>query len=162
MSKTLTVNNTPFEYPTAGEEPGWGSEATAWASEVTDVLDGVLGPDDLLETTVSISNNISTNTNIVGLVFDTGSVRSAVIEYSVYRVSDSSTSGNAETGIITIVYDNSAAVNEKWSMTVGNISGNSGITLSITDAGQFQYQSTDIGSTNYSGTMKFLAKATGQ
>lgn len=159
MSKTLTVNNTPYEYPTPGDEPGWGEDATGWAEEVTDVLNSLLGPDDILETTFSVNNDVSTFTNISGLLFNTGSVRAALIEYSIYRISDSNPSGNAESGIMNIVYDNSAASGSQWQLSVGDIVGNSGVVFDITDAGQLQYQSTDIGSLNYSGVMKFKARA---
>lgn len=155
LSKTLTVNNIPFEYPTSGDEPGWGGDATDWASEVTDVLSNVVGPNDILETSFSIANDQTSDANITGLVFDIGSVRSAVIEYNVNRISDSTPSGSSEVGEIHIIFDSV----DGFSINVGGVVGNSGVTFSITSLGQFQYQSTDIGATNYSGTMVFSAKA---
>lgn len=158
MPKSLIVNNTVYDYPTAGDEPGWGGEATGWAEEVTGVLNNLLGPDDILETSFNIANNQSSAADVTGLVFNTGSARSAVIEYSVYRISDSNPSGNTETGEIRVVYDNSAG----WLISVGNIVGNSGIVFSITTGGQIQYTSTDIGSVGYSGIIKFTAKSLSQ
>jgi len=35
MSVALTVNGVLFNYPTAGEPPGWGTIATNWASAIT-------------------------------------------------------------------------------------------------------------------------------
>ena len=89
------------------------------------------------------------------MVFNAGSVRSAVIQYAIYRISNSNPSGNAETGEIHLVYDN----NDGWNLGIGGVIGDSGVTFSITPAGQIQYQSTDIGSINYNGIMKFQAKA---
>lgn len=155
MPKTLIVNNTPFSYPTAGDEPGWGGEATAWATEVTNVLNNLLGPNDILETSFNIANNQTTAANVTGLIFNTGAVRSAVVEYSVFRISDTNPSGNTETGEMHIVYDNAAG----FSIGIGGIVGNSGCIFTITAAGQVQYTSTDIGSTNYTGIMKFKARA---
>lgn len=155
MPKTLTVNNTPYDYPTAGDEPGWGGEATGWAEEVTNVLNNLLGPDDILETSFSIANNQSSAADVTGLAFNAGSVRSAVVTYAVYRISDSNPSGNAETGEMHIVYDDSAG----WLLGLGGIVGDAGINFTITAAGQVQYTSTDIGSLNYVGTMKFKATA---
>lgn len=155
MPKRLIVNNTPYAYPTAGDNPGWGSEATGWAEEVTNVLSNLLGPDDILQTAFSIANNQAVLTDITGLVFNAGSVRSATIEYSIFRISDTNPSGNTETGEIKLVYDNNAG----WSFSVGNIVGNSGVYFEITPTGQFQYTSTDIGDLNYIGTIKFVAKA---
>lgn len=155
----MTVNNTVFQYPSPGDEPGWGEAATSWAQEVTDVLNSLLGPDDILETSFNINNNVSSATNITGLLFNTASARGAIIEYSIYRVSTLNPSGNAETGIMTLIYDDSASAGNKWTLTIGNIAGGSGVHFSITDTGQLQYTSTDIDSVGYSGVVKFKARA---
>ena len=162
MPITLIVNNIPYEYPIPGDSPGWGQPATDWASEVTLVLNDLLGPNDITETAFSLQNNITSFTNVAGLSFNTGQVRSAVIDYSVYRTSTANPSGNAESGLITIVYDNLAASGSKWSMTMGPVNGDAGVIFSILDNGQVQYQSSDINSTGYSGVMKFRAKTLGQ
>lgn len=162
MPITLIVNNIPFEYPVPGDEPGWGQPATDWATEVTDVLNDLLGPNDITQTSFTIQNNISSATDVAGLSFNTGQVRSAIIEYSIYRVSTAEPSGHADSGTINIIYDNSAGVGVKWSMVIGAVTGSGGVTFSITDNGQFQYTSTDIGSSGYSGVMKFRAKTLSQ
>jgi hypothetical protein len=165
MPISLTVNNLPFEYPVPGDSPGWGEGATGWAEEVTLVLNNLQGPNDIIQTSFSnpgFANNVSTPTNVTGLSFNTGQVRAAFIEYSIYRTSTLNPSGNAEAGIMIIVYDNLAASGSKWSLTIGPVNGNSGVSFSITDAGQIQYISTDIGSAGYSATMHFSAKALNQ
>lgn len=155
MPKQLIVNNTPFDYPAEGDEPGWGGPATAWACEVTNVLGNLLGPNDILETSFNIANNQTTAADVTGLIFNAGSVRSAVVEYSVFRISDANPSGNTETGEMHIVYDNNAG----FSLGIGGVIGNSGCNFSITGAGQVQYTSTDIDNLNYIGVMKFKARA---
>lgn len=154
MPKVLIVNNTPYNYPTAGDEPGWGGDATGWSTGVTEVLNDLFGPNDILETAFNIANNQPIASDVTGLAFNTASVRSAVIDYSVIRISTDNPNGNAETGKIHIVYDNLAG----WSIGQGGIIGNSGTTFTILSTGQLQYKSTDIGTLNYSGTMKFRAK----
>lgn len=158
MSVTLTVNNTPYEYPASGDEPGWGEAATGWAQEVTDVLNSILTSDDILQTTFTVANNISVATNVTGLSFNIASARAAFVEYSIYRKSDSTTSGTAESGVMHLIYDTSAASGSRWTLVVSGIAGNAGVTFTITDAGQIQYKSTDIGATNYNGVMKFTAR----
>lgn len=162
MPITLVVNNIPFEYPVPGDEPGWGQSATDWATEVTDVLNDLLGPNDITQTSFTIQNNIAVTTDIAGLAFNTGQVRSAIIEYSIFRVSNSQPSGNAEAGTMNIVYDNSAAPGSKWSLVIAPVNGSAGVSFSITDNGQFQYTSNDIGAAGYSGVMKFRAKTLSQ
>jgi hypothetical protein len=159
MPVSLTVNNSVFQYPTPGDEPGWGASATSWAVEVTEVLSSLLGPNDILETAFNINNNVVSPTNITGLIFNTASVRGATIEYSIYRISTLNPSGNAESGIITLIYDDSAAPGSRWQMAIGGITGNAGVIFSITDGGQVQYTSTDIDAVGYTGIIKFSAKA---
>lgn len=162
MSVSLTVNNTTYIFPSPGDEPGWGEEVTGWATEVTNVLSTLVGAGDILETSFTVTNNQSTAADVSGLAFSTATVRSAFIEYSIYRTSDTNTSGNAETGVILLVYDNSASTGNKWLISNGPYVGDAGVSFTVTDAGQVQYTSTDIGSTNYSGTMKFKARTTTQ
>ncbi len=159
MPVTLTVNNLPFEYPIPGDSPGWGQGASGWAEEVTIVLNSLLGPNDIAQTIANINNNQTSPINVGGLVFNTGSVRSAIIEYSIYRTSTANPTGNAESGTINIVYDNLAGSGSKWAQTVTNVTGNAGVYFTITDGGQVQYTSTDINSTGYSGNMHFRARS---
>lgn len=157
MSISLLVNGTSYEYPIPGEDPNWGAGATDWAEAVTSALNTLLAPGDILETTFSIDNNISVETNINGLLFDPGTIRAANVDYAIYRTSTGTPSGNAETGVIKLIYDDSAAVNSKWKLAQ-NIDGSAGVTFSVNDAGQVQYKSTDIGAPGYSGVIKFRAK----
>lgn len=154
MPKTLIINNTPYNYPTSGDEPGWGGEATGWAEGVTNVLSDLLGPNDILETAFNIANNQTSFSDVTGLIFNAASVRAAEIRYSIYRRSNTNPSGKTEFGILQIAYDN----NVGWSINQGNLLGSAGVTFEITPAGQVRYKSTDIGALNYIGTMKFRAK----
>lgn len=162
MSTPLTINNNTFNYPSPGDDPGWGENATGWASAVTTAINNLLGPGDIIETTFNIANNISTNTNIVGLLFNPTSVRAAVIEYSMYRRSNTNPSGTVEEGTITLIYDNDASAGNKWKLT-REANFDAGIDIDIVDStGQLVYQSTNIGATGYSGTMKFRARTLSQ
>ena len=161
MPVTLTVNNIPISYPTPGDGPGWGASATEWANQVTIALQNLQNDTDIPQTTFIVGNNVSSFTNIVGLAFNTGLVRSAIITYSIYRTSISNPSGNAESGEMMIVYDNLAAPGSKWSMIQGPKVGDAGLIFTITDAGQVQYQSSNLGS-GHSGNMHFSAKTLNQ
>ena len=148
MAVTLIVNNQPFEYPTQGTQAPWGESATAWAEEVTKVLNTLKGVSDLLETAASISNNATTPKDITGFQFDPGTVKSFSVNGSVTRVYDSNQIEEqfVLTGLKTAT---------GWKIQQDGI-GDAGITLSITAAGQVQYTSTNLSfSTTYSGLMKF-------
>lgn len=160
MAKPLTINGTTYQYPESGENPNWsnGAGPTEWAEAVTDTLTTLIGPGDILNTTFAIDNNITVATDINGLIFDSGTVRAAFISYSVYRTSTSNPSGHTEVGSQQIIFDDSASVGSKWSLTQ-NSNGNAGIAFSIGDTGQVKYLSSDIGATGYSGVIKFSGKA---
>lgn len=156
MSRELIIGNDPFQYPDPGDPPGWGEDASDWASAVTEAIESVLGPDDILQTTFNIANNTASSTNVNGLIFNNSTVRSAFIEYSLYRVTN--TNEVAETGSIEIVYKNNA---NDWEL-VREFGGDAGVSFSVTPSGQFQYMSTNVTGTGYVGVMKFRAQALGQ
>lgn len=160
MPVTLTVNNIPIEYPVAGDSPGWGQGATDWATQVTIALQNLQSPTDIPQKTFTIQNNITSFADITGLTFNTGLVRAAFISFSIYRTSTGFPSGNAESGLLCIVYDNLASPGNKW-LLIGSGGGLSGIVFNITDAGQLQYKSTNLGP-GHSGNMHFSAKTLNQ
>ncbi len=153
MAVTLTVNNKEFLYPQVGEEPGWGEDATAWAEEVTDVLNALAGPDDILQTTVTINNNQASAANIAGLLFNTATVRSAVIDYNIYRTT--SLNEVVEAGTLLIMYK---SVANEWSVSQ-ILNGDAEVYFTITTTGQLQYTSSSLAGTSYTGTMTFEAAA---
>jgi hypothetical protein len=161
LSRELVVNNQTFDYPTDNQDPGWGQDASDWAAEVTDVLNTILAPGDILQTTFDINDNQSSPTSVQGLAFDSSVSRSANITYSIYRTSTDTPAGNAESGVISIVYDNNASVGTKWKISQTK-NGEAGVLFTISDLGQFSYTSTEIdtGSGGYAGTLKFSAKST--
>lgn len=163
MPITLTVNNIPFEYPEPGDSPGWGQPATDWAQQVTIALQDLQGITDIAQEAFTISNNVTSPTNVTGLTFNTGLVRAATINYSIYRTytSGPTTFDLVESGIITIAYQNLASPGSKWLVAQGPVVGNAGVTLTMTDAGQFQYQSSNLSGTT-TGVIHFRAKTLGQ
>lgn len=154
MSIPLVVNNKTFAYPSTGQDPGWGEDATRWAREVTRVLASLNGTNDILQTSFTIANNTSSATDINGLLFNTSQVRAATINYSLYR---NTTGGGAtelaESGVIQIVYKTVAAT---WELAQQSV-GNAGVIFSITSGGQFQYTSSNMTGSSYTGKMVFTA-----
>ena len=153
MPIPLIVNNTTFQYPADRDSPGWGEEATGWASEVTTVLNTLIGTGDILETVANIANNQTISADVIGLSFDPTTVRGAIAQYSIYRVS--STTELVEVGQIFLSYKSVAAT---WDMTIIGSSG-ANTPLTITSLGQIQYTTNNMSGTGYSGLIKFVAKA---
>jgi hypothetical protein len=159
MPIDLTVNNSVFAYPSPGDEPGWGEPATDWASEVSLVLSTLQNSNDILDTSAIIANNQTLpNISVTGLLFNSGTVRAAVVNYSI----DIFTSGTelAEVGTLYLIYKNSGTIGSKWSIGRISFGDDAGVTFTMTDAGQIQYTSSNVAGTGYIGTMNFSAKVT--
>lgn len=153
MPKPLTIAGTVFDYPLPGENPGWGEAATDWASAVTDALGTLQGPGFIPTTTASISDNVTSFTDILGFVFSISSVRSFSAPYSVVRTNG--TSSIVEEGVMKAVNDGTT-----WYFSIER-SKDAGMTFNLTSGGQVQYKSTAVGGT-YSGTIKFQAQTFSQ
>lgn len=146
MAVTLTINNIPYSFPDQGANPAWGTNVTVWASAVTTFITGFVAPGDILQTYVTLSNNTSSSSNILNFFFDAAIVRSFNADYSIYRViknsSNTITLEYSEEGIVSGTYKNGT---NSWEFTQQGLSlQSSGVILSITNAGQVQYTSTNI------------------
>lgn len=153
MATTVTINGTTYQIPSQGDSPPWGDELSDLLLALVNVANNSTGTGDILTTSFNIANNQSAAANVTGLSFDTGTVRSAIIQYSLYRTSNVSES--SEGGFIYVTYKSTAGT---WELAQ-SYAGTSGVTFTITNGGQVQYTSSDIGATAYSGKMKFQAKA---
>lgn len=161
MSQVFIVNGTPYQFPDPGENPNWAEGVTNWAQGVTEALSTLLAIGDILETEFTVSNNVSSPSDINGLLFDTGIIRSVEITYNIYRTSNDVISGKAETGKMLMVYDDNAVPTEKWSVVQTRV-GDAGVVLSVLDSGQLQYVSSNLTGINYFGLIKFSAKVLGK
>jgi hypothetical protein len=98
----------------------------------------------------SIANNQSSVANITSLIIDGASYRGFIIEYTLYRKTD--TNETAQVGRLRGVYK---TVANTWLMSDDYSGENAGVTFSITSSGQLQYTSTDISGTNYLGVFDY-------
>lgn len=153
MSVPVTIGGTTYSLPNQGQSPPWGEDLDAILLALINVANSVAGSSDILNTSFTVANNVGSATNVAGLSFDTASVRSAIVSYSIYR--NSTTTEMSEVGQIMITYKSTAAT---WELAQ-NYAGTSGVTFTITNAGQIQYTSTNFSGTGYSGKLKFSAKA---
>lgn len=157
MAIELTIAGNTFLFPEKGQDPDWSEDASAWAKAITDAVNTLLGTGDILNSTVTIATNISTATNINGMIFDPGTIRAANVNYAIYRKDINDTYGFSETGTLSLTYDNNAPATTKWTLGQSSV-GNSGVSFSVLDSGQVQYTSTNLSGTSYVGILKFNAK----
>lgn len=156
MSTTpLVVNGTTYNFPNKGQDPDWAAEVTRWATDVTFVLNTIIGIGDIAETTTTIGNNQTSATNVLGLKLFGANVKHAIIQYSIFRqhTVSSVVLGFSETGTIIATLNEFAATN-LWNIA-HNYVGDTQTLLTITDDGQFKYTSSNLTGTLYSGKMIF-------
>lgn len=152
MSTNKQVGNNTFEIPDNLEEPGWGEELSEYLKAIADALENVQNVEDILQTTALIQNNISSPTNINGLNFNVSNALGVSIDYYIRRVYNSGSSVLSEYGTIYGDYDGSTFTISRVSAT-----GDAGVIITVTNAGQFQYTSSNL-TDQTSGSIIFRAK----
>lgn len=109
------------------------------------------------ETEFTIANNVAVATNVTDLLFDGALNRAFMLDYSIYRQTDTASSAVAQVGQLRGVYNTQSTT---WYLSDDFAGQNAGVTFSITSGGQIQYTSTDIAGANYVGTMKYNPRKT--
>lgn len=158
MARTITIGNTPIEFPESSEAPNWAPAVIEFAEAVAEALSGIVGAFDVPVTTLNIDsqNPTSGSTDIPGLAFSTTNVRGAFIRITVQRTT-SSASGYEATDIM-VVYNPSNSPGQKWEISRATV-GDASITFTITDAGQVQFTTTALTGTGHQGLITFTAQA---
>jgi hypothetical protein len=156
MPKTVIVGTETFEIPLENENPGYGEELTDFFVAVADALSTVQKPNDIIQTSANIANNISTFTSIPGFSFDTSEVRAISSRFIVIRSTVSPSQVLSEDGFIEGHFDGA-----NWTISVRS-NENAGIEFSITPAGQIQYKSSNLVGSSYQGEIQFEAKVFNQ
>lgn len=153
MARSITISGTTYSLPDQGDPGPWGDDLSDLIEALAEVANTFSGTGDILNTTFTVANNQSSAANVAGLSFDTGTVRSAIVTYSVYRSTTLSEKGEA--GFLLLTYMSTAA---NWVITRYS-NDDSGLVFTVTDGGQVQYTSDNMSGASYTGTMRFSAKA---
>lgn len=152
MPKILIIGNQEFEFPVEGENASWGEQVTDWATAVTEALETVQKPNDLLDTTAAINNNQTTFSNIPGFSFDTSQVISIEAKYIINRSTVSPSVKITESGKIEGNFDGTS-----WKISISG-EGEADVEFDITPSGQIQYKSSNMTGSGYVGQIIFSAK----
>lgn len=153
MAKNVTISGTTFSLPTQSDPGPWGEDLSDVIEALVDVVATLSGTGDILTTSFTVANNQSSAANITELSFDTATIRSAVVTYSIFRSTDSAELG--ECGFLLLTYMSDA---NAWTIS-RYANDDSGLVFTVTDGGQCQYTSTNMSGSSYSGLMKFNARA---
>lgn len=152
MSIPLTVNGLTFEFPTSQEDPDWSFNVSDWAKEITDAVNSVVGVGDLAVTSFSL-DNANTFEDVTGCLFDTSSIQSSIIEYSIARSTDSIIV--YEQGELHLLFDNDAGT---WRV-FREFTQDAQVEFNVTSIGQVQIKNATIAGANYVGKLTFRARA---
>ena len=148
---TVQIGSDIFNIPVEGEGAGWGEELTDFFKAIGDSLATVQNAGDILPTSFALANNQTSYSNITGLNFDTAQVISTEVDYFIKRIYDSGASVVVETGKMLGYYDGTDFVIARDQV------GDTGITIDVTSAGQFQYKSSNLAN-HTSSVIVFKAK----
>ena len=108
-------------------------------------------------TSFTIANNQAAAASVTSLLIDGVSTRSFIIDYSVYRQTDTALSALAQAGQLRGVFNTQSST---WFMSDDYSGQNSGVAFSILSSGQIQYTSSNIAGANYVGSMKYAIRKT--
>lgn len=112
----ITIGNTVIQFPNTGASPIWSEAVIAFVQAVEIQLQTLASPFDIPPTVQVLSNNANANINLTGtgsnLSFPSGSVRSFVFTYGIYRTSNSASV--TQTGTVTGVYNTTTS---SWSIS---------------------------------------------
>lgn len=123
----LKVKGQSYNYPDPGTEPGWGEDATEWASAVSDALGELVGGEDKLRGETVLSAAI-TPTNTLNLKFTSTLTRQAKVVYTIVRGS------LQESGELTIEQRTGS-----WNILRESFGDDVGAIFTITGTGQVQH-----------------------
>ena len=156
MPKTVIVGTESFDLPLTGENPDYSEQLTDFFVAVSDALSTVLKPNDIIQTSANIANNISAFTSIPGFSFDTSEVRAISSRFLISRSTVSPAQVLSEDGFIEGHFDGAT-----WTISVRS-NEDAGVEFTITPAGQIQYKSSNLVGSSYQGEIQFEAKVFNQ
>lgn len=152
MARKLIVNGNVFDYPTAGTY-NWGEDSSAWAEEITTVLNTLSGPEDIQTTEATLLNG--QQGNVPGLSFNAGLVQRVSISAVVTRTFSDATPARTEEFNMQGAYNGAEFA---ISIDTTPVGGDSSVKFDITNAGQVIYDAEDVPNT-LNINIKFRATA---
>jgi len=132
MATPIVIQGQPFNYPDAGDPPGWGADASDAFIALVNQVEGLSPATDILTSSADLSYGVVVPTPTGSLTFDSSLVQGAVVEYNVVNTSIPA----SETGSMLLVYSGG-----HWYMTQQATAIDAGVYFSINDSGQILYTS---------------------
>jgi hypothetical protein len=157
MAVNIVIAGTTIAFPSTSASPNWAPAVVMFAQVVAEALSSVVGSFDVVPQQFildSVPNGA--DTAITNLSFSTTEVRSALINYAIYRNTDSVTV--SESGILQIVYNEDESVGQKWQM-LRESDSDAQVEFVIDDTGQVFINTEVLAGSDYNGFISYSAKA---
>lgn len=103
MSNNITIGQTVVPFPKSGDNEDWSGPIILFAQAVSNQLATVGSQFDISPRVQVLSTDANVNTNLIGLIFPSGFVRSFSFNYSIYRTN--TVISIAETGFVNGVFN---------------------------------------------------------
>lgn len=155
MSESVTLLGTSYTLNLQGDNPPWGEQQSDLVRAIVEALSSTINESDIFNTAFNVANNQTSPTAVTGLSFNNTTVRSAIIQFSVYRVAT-----GVEYSECGHMYCTYKSVANTWEISQVSV-GFSDITFAITTSGQITYTSTNLTSPTTS-VMRFRASTFSQ
>lgn len=147
----VTINGTVYSIPDNNDNPAWGEELHDLLVALAAGVNATSTAGDIATTSFSVPN-VAATVSVTGVSFDTTTIRSAILSYSIYRTT--ATTETSEAGNIYITYKSTAG---SWELSQTHV-GDGQVTFTITAAGQLQILPAVLSGGSYTGTLKINAK----
>lgn len=155
MAIQVTINGSQYTLNQQGDPAPWGNDQQELIQALIAVASASTSAGDILPSTFTLANNVTSPTPISSLVFDQSVVRSAIIQFSVDR--STATQELTEAGYLYITYNSTT---NSWSHSQDSV-GNSQLLFDVT-AGQVTYTCSNLTGGSYAGKLGFSARAFAQ
>jgi hypothetical protein len=152
----ISIQGTTISIPNSGSSPNWSPAVIEAFQAIAEALASVTGDFDVSPRTQTIDSLNPGTVVIDSLSFPTSEVRSVIIRYSVFRTASSPSTTAYEAGTLTMVYSPNNPTNSKWEVQREAV-GDGKCTFSVSDTGDVSITTTQIGTTNHTGTLSFAA-----
>jgi len=117
-------------------------------TQLRQALENLLGFGNQLDFTIADNAGV---TDLTGLLFSKATVKAVRMFFQVNRKTDAPAASLNEAGEIYIWHD---AVSDTWEVSFDSKGNDSGLTFTITAAGQLEYSSSNMNGTGYLGKMR--------
>lgn len=136
MATLVTVNGNTYSIPSAGEDPDWSEDLSAYLVDLAEIVNSsISGAGEIVLTSFPLSNSQTASfANISGFLFDQTQVRAVTATYRIQRTDGSNYL--VEKGNIELIYNPQTSA---WTLE-RNFIGDGQVYLDVTSGGQLQYK----------------------